>query len=156
MMALTLTQPWATLIAIGAKRIETRSWYTDYRGKLAIHSAKSFPSWARSFAMSPAVCDAMRPYMLGRGWKLTHYPLGKIVAIVDLTNVKRIVIPGTIYLPDFQCPPPGEPELHFGDYSPGRFAWFMDEICALQEPIPARGCRRLWHWYNYGSLQCPH
>lgn len=32
MKALTLTQPWATLVAIGAKCIETRGWSTDYRG----------------------------------------------------------------------------------------------------------------------------
>lgn len=34
--ALTLWQPWATLIAIGAKRIETRGWATSYRGPLVI------------------------------------------------------------------------------------------------------------------------
>ena len=40
MKALTLTQPWATLVAMGAKRIETRSWTTNYRGPLAIHAGK--------------------------------------------------------------------------------------------------------------------
>src|SRR6202030_2406661 len=47
MKALTLTQPWATLVAIGAKRIETRSWPTLYRGPLAIYAAKRFPKWAQ-------------------------------------------------------------------------------------------------------------
>ncbi|MFL5577327.1 MAG: ASCH domain-containing protein [Gemmatimonadaceae bacterium] len=47
MKALTLTQPWATLVAIGAKTIETRSWPTHYRGEVAIHAAKGFPDWAR-------------------------------------------------------------------------------------------------------------
>ena len=37
---LTLWEPWATLMAIGAKRIETRSWATRYRGPLAIHAAR--------------------------------------------------------------------------------------------------------------------
>lgn len=31
MSILIFTQPWATLVAIGAKRIETRSWSTTYR-----------------------------------------------------------------------------------------------------------------------------
>jgi hypothetical protein len=31
MKALTLTQPWASLVAFKAKRIETRSWSTNYR-----------------------------------------------------------------------------------------------------------------------------
>ena len=33
-------QPWASLIAIGAKQIETRHWPTKYRGPIAIHTAK--------------------------------------------------------------------------------------------------------------------
>jgi hypothetical protein len=43
MKALTIWQPWATLIAAGVKRIETRSWSTDYRGPLAIHAAARPP-----------------------------------------------------------------------------------------------------------------
>lgn len=43
MKALTVTEPWATLIAIGAKRIETRSWPTEYRGPVAIHSRARGP-----------------------------------------------------------------------------------------------------------------
>lgn len=44
MKALTLTQPYATLVAIGEKRLETRSWRTSYRGPLAIHAAKGWMS----------------------------------------------------------------------------------------------------------------
>lgn len=39
--ALTLIQPWATLIVQGHKTIETRTWRTPYRGWLAIHAGKS-------------------------------------------------------------------------------------------------------------------
>ena len=54
MKALTLTQPWATLVAVGENSIETRSWGTSYRGPLAIHSAKGFPRDARELCrMSP-------------------------------------------------------------------------------------------------------
>lgn len=41
--ALTLWQPWASLVAVGAKTIETRGWSTDYRGPLLIHAAKRKP-----------------------------------------------------------------------------------------------------------------
>jgi activating signal cointegrator 1 len=41
MKAISICQPWATLIVIGAKRFETRSWKTDYRGILAIHASKT-------------------------------------------------------------------------------------------------------------------
>lgn len=40
MKALTLHQPWASLIAAGVKTIETRSWSTRYRGPLAVHAGK--------------------------------------------------------------------------------------------------------------------
>jgi hypothetical protein len=39
---LTLHQPWASLIAVGVKTIETRSWSTQYRGPLAIHAGAKF------------------------------------------------------------------------------------------------------------------
>ena len=39
MKALTLRQPWASLIADGRKTIETRTWRTRYRGPLAIHAS---------------------------------------------------------------------------------------------------------------------
>jgi activating signal cointegrator 1 len=38
--AISLWQPWATLIALGEKKFETRSWLTNYRGQIAIHAAK--------------------------------------------------------------------------------------------------------------------
>lgn len=41
MKALTILQPWAHLIAFGAKRVENRSWITGYRGPLVIHAGKS-------------------------------------------------------------------------------------------------------------------
>lgn len=46
MKALTLWQPWASLIALGVKTIETRGWSTNYRGPLAIHAAKRPPKAA--------------------------------------------------------------------------------------------------------------
>ena len=39
MKALSLRQPWASLIAEGRKTIETRTWRTRYRGPLAIHAS---------------------------------------------------------------------------------------------------------------------
>src|ERR1700694_3122793 len=40
MKALSLWQPWASLIAMGLKEFETRHWATSYRGPLVIHAAK--------------------------------------------------------------------------------------------------------------------
>ena len=40
MKALSVKQPWASLIASGRKTIETRVWRTDYRGELLICASK--------------------------------------------------------------------------------------------------------------------
>lgn len=39
MKAITIKQPWASLIATGLKDIENRSWKTNYRGRVLIHAA---------------------------------------------------------------------------------------------------------------------
>ena len=41
MKALTIRQPWASLIVDGEKRVENRTWPTKYRGPLLIHAGKS-------------------------------------------------------------------------------------------------------------------
>jgi hypothetical protein len=41
MKAISIKQPWANLIASGAKTIETRTWATTYRGELLIVSSRT-------------------------------------------------------------------------------------------------------------------
>ena len=61
MEAITLSEPWVSLVAIGVKGVEMRSWQTSCRGPLAIHSgrtaiSRSLPShWvgARSTGQTP-------------------------------------------------------------------------------------------------------
>ncbi|WP_156090733.1 ASCH domain-containing protein, partial [Planktothrix paucivesiculata] len=40
MQALTIQEPWASLLVTGKKRYETRDWQRNYRGLLAIHAGK--------------------------------------------------------------------------------------------------------------------
>lgn len=49
--------------------------------------------------------------------------------------------------------PAGDPDakdltdqIPFGDFTPGRFGWVLEDIELLPEPIPARGFQRLWEW----------
>jgi hypothetical protein len=72
MKAISLWQPWATLVAIGAKTIETRGWSTSYRGPIAIHAAKKLiPDFGSichsepfSSALEKAQYDEMGTYIL--------------------------------------------------------------------------------------------
>lgn len=150
MKALTLTQPWATLVAIGAKRIETRSWSTSYRGELAIHAAKGYPRKAQMTATSSPFIE-----QLNRAGYLPDIPLGVIVATCRLADCKRIVTQENLfanagsssaYVANGETLPSNGLELSFGDYSHGRFAWILEDVQMLQEPIPAKGALSLWEW----------
>src|SRR5690348_441422 len=98
MKAITLTQPWATLVAVGEKRIETRSWSTSYRGLLAIHAAKGWPLVAAALcadepfrtALVPAA-DFDRFVTVGReGVSAPDLPCGAVVATCWLIDCVRI------------------------------------------------------------------
>ena len=53
-LAVSVRQPWANLIASGRKTIETRSWKTTYRGKLLIVSSLRPAIFPAGYAV--AVC----------------------------------------------------------------------------------------------------
>ena len=48
MKVISIIQPWATLIMLGEKKFETRSWERDYRGELGIHASKKMNRFIRS------------------------------------------------------------------------------------------------------------
>ena len=37
-------------------------------------------------------------------------------------------------------------ELAFGNYTPGRYAWILEGVKPLADPIPAKGALSLWEW----------
>jgi hypothetical protein len=135
MRAITLMQPWAQLVAVGAKRYETRSWKTHYRGPLAIHASLEFPNSARALCRAEPFCSAL--------FGNVDLPLGCVVAVCDLAAVLPTTESESLFESISEWPPS---ELPFGDFSPGRFAWLLKNIRALENPIPARGARSLWEW----------
>lgn len=181
MRALTLHQPWASLIAIGEKTIETRSWSTQYRGPLAIHAAKRRADHGKigTWYIEPAWITAAGP--VDGMAKVSHAAfripliLGAVVAICELIDVIPMVTDTSLVSDNpvvfdvssgrFVCNnsggemPPGwskqqtgarNRQLHaqkaYGHFAPGRFAWILDNIVRIDEPVPVRGSRRLWEW----------
>lgn len=142
MKTLTLTQPYASLVACGAKRVETRGWRTDYRGLLAIHAAKGFPRFEKDLAN----CRVVRE-LLGR---LAHeLPLGSVVATCRLVSCHRtneIEIGSCIGVLGDCAATITEQEYALGNYDPGRWAWLLADIKPLAEPVPAKGALSLWEW----------
>ena len=89
MKVLTLHQPWASLIALGVKTIETRSWSTQYRGPLAIHAGARAPK--SMFIGDYLVTGTGRLSVKKTGHGATLLPLGAIVATCTLVDVVPIV-----------------------------------------------------------------
>ncbi len=127
MRAITLEQPFASLVSIGAKTIETRSWSTAYRGPLAIHSAKTF---------IPVTDSYCRSLLILAGLDCEQLPLGKIIAIARLAGCKKVIAP------EIPC----YPQLAFSNFTPGWYALELADIKPMPKPIPADGGQGLWDW----------
>lgn len=156
--ALTLHQPWASLVALLVKRIETRSWSTKYRGRLYIHAGLHL---GRPPLGSWWWVNGEDGYVLWSKGGRDHprdesMPLGAIVATCELVDVVPTeALCWTNAWPDWRLlqvmdddpgPSPlvGDLQRPYGDFRPGRFAWLLDDIKPVDPPVPCRGRQGLW------------
>lgn len=133
MKLITLLEPWATLMATGAKQIETRSWRTRYRGWLAIHASKG--GLSRSALIDCLAEDAFVDALSGVELKPGH--IVAVVSLVDCCPMEDCgCLPGVFRdYPELDT----SRERAFGDYSVGRWAWVTSDRFRLIDPIPFRG-----------------
>lgn len=124
MKALSITEPYASLIRDGVKTIETRSWYTAYRGPLLIHaSATRIPkAWREDQRLMQHVHNVQRGYLLCKA---------ELVDCVRMTDEFIASLP--------------EAERETGFYSIGRYAWLLRNVEPI-EPIPAKGRLGIWEY----------
>lgn len=141
MKTITLWQPWASLVAIGAKKIETRSWATNYRGPIAIHAAKKDPhAIIRKLPteIQQAVFESICKHYGIQAGALLKMKTGAVIATCNLADCVLITPEFTDTL--------SEQEITFGDYTPGRWAWILEDVKPLDKSVPAVGKQRLWEW----------
>lgn len=131
--ALSLTQPFASLVVAGAKRVETRSWPTRHRGALAIHASKAFPRWAMELCAEPPFVAELLCAGFGSAAEL---PRGMIVGSVYVADC----VPST----GMECDRLSDIERAFGDYTPGRFGWLLDDPVTYDPPVPCKGALGIW------------
>ena len=141
MKALTLWQPWASLLIAGFKVHETRSWAPLIPpGWIAIHAAQHEPAWVRQ-----AVEGHARPAWAAAAWRrlseigYTAYPELPRGAVVGLVYIDRVTLTG-------HAAPSDSDDALFGDWTPGRYAWHVDRAYLLTPPVPATGRQKLWTW----------
>ena len=140
MKALTLTQPWASLVACGEKRFETRSWQPYHLGQVAIHAAKGMPTWVPEVVEGSPV---IRGLLDEHGWSLDELPMGAMIAVARLEWAEPT---SSVYLQDVLDRLGGQHERDLGDYGPGHWAWYLTGVHQLSKPIPALGKLGLWEW----------
>ena len=133
--ALSLWQPWASLMAWGFKLHETRHWATRVRGRVAIHAAnvldeEGAPQKLSEFAFGPVLRDRL--------------PLGAVVAVGYLDDCRPTEeVVGSIDQCDWLA----------GNYEFGRFAFRFNNIQPLVSPITAKGHQGFWWWTPPDDLE---
>jgi hypothetical protein len=144
MKVISIIQPWATLIAQGEKKFETRSWATKYRGELAIHASKKIEK-------ALCKCEPFRSILEKHGYTAANLPTGKILGTVNLAECYEITHASDTFASSINDE--GEileifedNEFAFGFYEPGRYAWELQNVKLLKEPIPAKGQLGLWNY----------
>lgn len=121
--ALTLHQPWASLVG-RHKHYETRGKATNYRGKIAIHAGIRQPN-------TEIIFDQLSDLLVGE-----NLVFGSVIAIAQLTDC--------IKMTEEFINQQSETELRCGLWEVGRYAWKLENVEILDEPIPARGMPGLW------------
>jgi hypothetical protein len=165
MTAITIYQPWASLIISGAKRFETRPWKHSYIGRLAIHAGAKRPfdtlngfdieiifAMGRAFGLEETRIDTIIQF-------LDELPRGAVLGTTEHIGCRTIDrIEEMRYSPqETGCwdggrwIDPTNDELLLGDWTPGRFAWEQTDPKKFDDPIRARGRQGLWNWESDAS-----
>lgn len=128
MKALTISQPFASLIADGSKYIENRRWPTNYRGDLAIHAGKGTQYLDKD--------------------ELKEYPTGCVIAMAQLIHCMRIEDIRMTGPGDLRLIPNTKHLLTYGrctehPHAEGPWCWILEDVRAI-EHVPMRGAQGLW------------
>lgn len=131
-MAISIFQPWASLIGLGYKQFETRGWKTEYRGKLLICAGKKKINKLKDITDNLVLNYNLKDCSL---FDLSVFHLGKAVAIVELTDCIKM----TEELINSQS----KLELEIGNWQIGKFAWKLTNV-ELIEPFTVIGQQKLF------------
>ena len=128
MKVLSITEPYATLIRNGIKKIETRSWKTNYRGELYIHASST--KIPKEYKENQDVMDLVSINELNFGNIICSCNLVDCIEMTDefIEKIKK-----------------NKNEYVCGIYENGRYAWILDNIQVLNNPIPAKGHLGIWN-----------
>lgn len=126
MKALTVSQPYASMISDGKKFVENRIWETHYRGPLAIHAGK------------------VSSYMTAKQIRESDYPFGCVIATCSLD--------ACIYLnwPDERIIKALPAWCSYDEFlghahTEGPWCWLLSKVIKI-DWVPFKGAQGLWNW----------
>jgi hypothetical protein len=138
MKAISLTQPWAALVVLGEKGIETRSWPTSVRGRVAIHAAKSFPMLARHACLVSPFKEVLAQHGFSSPKDLEG-TFGAIIGSAELVECRRFTGDRDEVLREAAK----TYESAFGDFSIGRYGFVLKDAWPCKH-YPIRGALGFW------------
>lgn len=130
MKVLSIKEPFASLIKEGYKKIETRSFKTNYRGEIYIHA--SIKKVTESYEDNKILNDLM---------KKVNYNYGNIICKANLVDCKLM---DEKFLEEIKN---NSQEESLGIYKLGRYAWILEDV-EVVESIPAKGNLNIWQYYT--------
>ena len=132
MKVLSLTEPFATLIKENMKLIETRSWKTSYRGELYIHA--SMTEIAKRDKNDKELMSLIENKQLNYGY------------IICKCNLVDCIYMTKEYVEEMRKK--NQQEYTCGEYEEGRYAWVLEDVKPLDNPIKVKGQLSIWNYYN--------
>lgn len=129
MKVLSLKEPFASLVMRNIKQVETRSWQTKYRGVLYIHASLGKVNIKDKGTLE--LLELLNNNNFKYGYIIAKCNLVDCI-YMDKEYIKKIKNNKT----EYQC----------GIYAVGRYAWILENIEAIDNPIPAKGKLGIWNY----------
>ena len=128
MKVLSIKEPFASLIMNKKKRIETRSWKTNYRGKIYIHASKS--KMNKDIENRTELKELIKDISLNQEY------------IICKANLVDCIYMDEKFIEEIRK---DKQEFCCGLYEIGRYAWVLEDVIAIT-PIKAKGRLNIWNY----------
>lgn len=138
---LSMRQPWAGYLITGKKTLETRTWQTNYKGKLLIHASGKWDKRAKEDSARIRKNIWGNTDVGNESWKLRRTRL--IIGIVELVwiSVFRNIYEFEISASSHLCVPSED----YYDPDKPKYGWLIKDPVEFPDPVPAKGRLNLWY-----------
>ena len=134
--ALSIKQPYASLIALGIKDIENRTWKTNFRGRIYIHASAKYHD-----DFNNLVSDSQIKSMQDNGFLFSGLIYSAIIGEIDIIDC--IINHRSIWAEETFIPIEGEGYLQKPTYN-----WVLDNPIMYDKPIlNVKGKLSFWNFY---------